>query len=129
MSNYQETNVSGTEYRRSRLVQIVNERNKTPHITFVEELVTIIGSNTLSRDVASLSDVYDPNGTIELLDPETGLSTNQLISHALIYQALYSLYMKLATDRDTMEEQALLQQQQQQQLTQGTTSTGEPVYE
>lgn len=102
MSNlYQETNITGTEYRRAKRVEIENQRAVTPIINFVEELVTVLDNGrSMSVDVGNLSSTFDPADIIELLDPETGEMTGGTMTQGQVFQALYSFYMKLATERD-----------------------------
>jgi hypothetical protein len=100
MPNYKEQAVTGTAWRRARMVQINNESNSVPTVTFVEEEITDLGGVVVHTDVENLSDDYSQNREIALLDPETFEPSGQTISEGLIYLALFSKYMALAAARD-----------------------------
>ncbi len=104
--NYKESTVVGTSYVRCNRVQIVNKLNQTPWVVFGEEKVitTEDGSVTLpTSGTAECTKLFDPiGGSIALLDPETDTPTGETVSHAKLYQILYSLYLETAQERDTV---------------------------
>lgn len=100
MPNYKETEVVGSQYQRARLIQINNELNQTPFITFCEERVTVLPDKEFHEDVGQLTCSFDPVGEIVLINPETDEATGATISHAEFYAIVYSLYKQLAIERD-----------------------------
>jgi hypothetical protein len=101
MSNlYMASNVTGTEYRRARLVQIINELNQLPEVIFTEETITQLGERTIRGDIAKLRTNYDATKEIDLLNPMTGEPFNAKMTQEQVMVAIYSLYMSLAKDRD-----------------------------
>lgn len=99
--NYKQTAVSGTSYRRAKTVKIDSPINGTPSLFFVEEQVTTLATGEiLSKEVDQLMVNYDPLSIVPILDTTTALSTGVTITHAQIYQYLYSVYMDAAKKRD-----------------------------
>ena len=99
--NYKQINVTGLSYRRAKSVRIDNPVNQAPTIFFIEEQVTTLASGEiLSKEVDQLRVVYDPLADIAILDPDTGLPIGETLSHAQVYQYLFSAYMAAATARD-----------------------------
>jgi hypothetical protein len=104
MPNYKESAVAGTKYQRACRVLIDNPLNGTPSIMFVEEEVVSSGEGQeITRIVSNLSAPFDPSGTFPGLDPETNLPVGRDITHGEVYALLYSLYMNLATQRDSAQ--------------------------
>jgi hypothetical protein len=102
MANYQETTGSGTSWRRAKQVLIKNplDTSQKP-IMFFEEDVAIVGDKQFTSEGHIVSTNYDPEYPINLRDPETGEKTGNVVTQALVYQALYSLYLDLAERRDS----------------------------
>jgi hypothetical protein len=101
MSNYQETTGSGTTWRRARQVLIKNPLDSSQKpIMFFEEDVAVVGEKQFTSEGQIVSTNYDPGYVISLRDPETGQRTGNTITQALVYQALYSLYLDVAERRD-----------------------------
>lgn len=103
MSNYKEADISGTEYQRARLVSINNELDRPKTVTFVEELVSIIGNTKLHRDIGQIEETFSADTVlteIPLLNPETGEQIGATMTYQQLYVALHSLYMFLANRRD-----------------------------
>lgn len=103
MSNYNEKNLSGVKWTRSHKIVIDNPYIGIPSITFYEQEVVS------SPDMPSVSIIptqsilvknYAPLEVIDILDPETGAPTGITMSSEALYAALYSLYVKAATERD-----------------------------
>jgi hypothetical protein len=103
MSKYKESDVLGSRYIRANQIQIQNELEKQS-ITFSEqEIINIGDGEVLKRNVGSLSAVFTPEPEFPLLNPETGEPTGQTMSYGAVYVVLHSLYIHLATERDTNE--------------------------
>ena len=100
MPNYKETEVSGTEYRRARLLQIINGRLSTPTISIHEERVISFGDQTIGQDCDRLAADFNPSEVFPRIDAETGEPTEDMYSHSDVYDILHSLYRHLAKIRD-----------------------------
>ena len=102
MADYQETSVSGTSYKRANEVFISNPLTGPKSIRFSEELMVNLGTTTqrVPAGVVEqlLTDANKLTG-VKILDPTTGAELFQL-TYEQIYCVLYSLYLKVATDRD-----------------------------
>lgn len=100
--NYRETAVNGTQWRRAYSVLITNPLDdlNSATINFQEEDVLLLpGGEKIVRPVGSLSATFNPVGNFSILNPETGAVVNSM-THPELYAILYSLYMKLAQERD-----------------------------
>jgi hypothetical protein len=106
MANYNESAVSGTKWQRCKTVTIKNNYGRLPVAIFEEEIVTLIDSNLarLGNDSCIL-DFDAENGSIDLLNPETGAPLGTTCTHTELYVILYSLYMQAATARDALRAQ------------------------
>lgn len=110
--NYKETTVSGTRWRRSQAVSVTNPYNDPDNmrVIFMEEDVLSLPDSTIVKfPIGTVEKTFSPNESFPLLD----LQTNQVIgsmTHLEFYAILYSLYMKIAKDRD--DAQALQVNQQ-----------------
>jgi hypothetical protein len=101
MANYKETTGTGTTWRRAKQVLIKNDIGSAPKpILFFEEDVANIGGKTFANDAGLLQTNYNPEYVINLRNPQTGEPTGNVITQALVYQALYSLYLDVAQLRD-----------------------------
>lgn len=100
MPDYKETTVSGTQWQRCNGVVIANPYNAQPTVRLTEEIVAVVGGNTFVQSAQGLSFDFDPSEVIPLLDPQTGLATGSTTTGGDVYVALYSLYIKRATERD-----------------------------
>lgn len=101
MANYKETTGTGTTWRRAKQVIIKNDINAVQKsIMFFEEDIANIGDKIFSNDAGILQTNYDPSYVINLRNPQTGERTGNVITQALVYQALYSLYLDTAELRD-----------------------------
>ena len=105
MQNYKETTVNGLSYQRARLVQITNEHEKVPTVTFVEEEITLVGDKKIHADVAQITANFETDGVINWLNPETDEPMNISTTHQELRIILYSLYKQKAFERDNLEAQ------------------------
>lgn len=104
MPNYNETTVSGSSYQRAWRVDIENGTT-AKSLRFHEEKVVVLDDGTTIKNyLGSISENYDPelNGSTEfaILNPVDGTDTGVTMTYNDLYVALYSLYIKVATDRD-----------------------------
>ena len=110
MADYQEATLTGTEWRRARLVQINNERATPPTITFSEEVVTILSNGrTVSTDGGQIVVSYDPTAIIDLYDPATLQKIGATITHQELYGILFGAYFTSATARDAAPPPPMLE--------------------
>jgi hypothetical protein len=102
MANYREATAEGTSWRRAKQVAIYNplEANAVKDILFFEEDVATIGDRVFHTDSGIIKIAYNPDGVIELMNPETNLPTGKTILQKEVYQALFSLYLAAAEARD-----------------------------
>lgn len=102
MSDYKESTVSGTTYRRGRSMYFENPRNGIPSVLIREEDVIVLADRVITQFASEINKTLDePTTIVPLRDVATGeIIEGQAITYGAIHQALYSLYWKLATDRD-----------------------------
>lgn len=102
--NYKEAELVGTAWTRCHTVHIINKYKQNPTVIFGEEQVVELGSSTppiITNKGSEILAEFDPvNGSIPLVNPETGESLGTSISHVELYTILYSLYIQKALDRD-----------------------------
>lgn len=98
--NYRETTVAGTEYLRCRSVHIINEKDRVPVVAFGQELVTILPGRTVFEGAGELRVDFDPNKTINVINPLTGEPTGQSMTYGEVYAVLYSAWLQEAQARD-----------------------------
>ncbi len=99
--NYREQTETGTSWRRCHEVHIYNPlEGATKLVRMDEQDVVSFNGKSVSMNAGYISKVFDPAGEIVLLDPQTGQPTGGVMTQAALYQALYSLYMQCATERD-----------------------------
>lgn len=98
--NYREQTETGTSWRRCHEVHIYNPLDGAKTVRMDEQDVVTFNGKTVSMNVGYITKEFDPSGVIALLDPETGQPTGETMPQAALYQALYSLYMQCATERD-----------------------------
>jgi hypothetical protein len=87
MSNYNESNINGTKWSRCSTVTIVNPVEGVPHIIFGEQDVILVDGVTIpiSTNKQCRATFDQANGTIPLVNPETGVSLGTSVSHAELY--------------------------------------------
>jgi hypothetical protein len=100
MPDYKESSLSGTEWQRCNVVVVTNPLGGKPKIAFEEERIVSVGGRVIKEGIGGCQKSFDSDGMFPLLDPATNLPTGQTMGHAALYQALYSLYMQTATERD-----------------------------
>lgn len=100
MPNYNETNVSGTEYSRCYEISIINPLDLTPIVQFKEEKVTNLGDRTFKEMSRIIGVPFDPAKVITLLDSTTGIPTGSTITMGEVYEIMYSAYIQEATALD-----------------------------
>lgn len=98
--NYKEQAVSGSQWQRCNRVTIDNPYQGTPQITLHEEVITLAGDAVFHTFAGAISMPFDPTGTVDLLDPESGAPLGASMTQAQIYVALWSLYISCALARD-----------------------------
>lgn len=104
MPNYKQTDLNGSKWNRCYNIRIENFLGTPPRVTFSEETIfDIAGSNINkhSRELDLL--VKDPSVEIVLRDINTLEPTSQTMTLGQLYQAILSVYLKVAEERDAME--------------------------
>ena len=101
MADYKETSVSGTQWQRCWGVYIQNIYGAVPTISLREEKVTVIGNDKFFNDMGQIDFPFDPNATIQILNPVDGSPTGNSTTMGEMYVALWSLYMAKAAERDS----------------------------
>lgn len=101
MADYRESIATGKTWQRCKSITIDNTRGSVPSVIFTEEAVVELGGLTVGSHAGYCSATFDPqNGSIPLLDMATGEPDGTAVSHAELYQILFSLYMATAQARD-----------------------------
>lgn len=103
MSNYNETNILGTKYRRAYQVTMQNGLNKEKYVRFAEEDVILVEGDTIHQQAGGISEPFTEENSatsVPLLNPEDGSPLGGSITYQEIYVAIYSLYLHLASIRD-----------------------------
>lgn len=107
-SNYNESPITGTMWRRSFRVQIDNPYAGVPRAVFHEEdCVMLSGGVIMKQPAGSLTVIFDQSSEIPLINPWTGLpltdinGVQQTATHIEAYILLHSLYIQSAIARDT----------------------------
>ena len=100
---YKQQDVATQSWRRASRVTVENEYNQVPCINFTEEEVMIVNNQkVILKGELLKADMSDPNVTFPLLHPETDQVIGEA-SYMNIYIMLYSLYKKLALERDASQ--------------------------
>lgn len=102
--NYRENTGSATSWRRANAVSVTNPLNNIDGatISFIEEDVIQKGATILTTPAGGVSTQFSASGSFDLLNPTTGAVVGTM-THSELYAILYSLYIKVATDRDALE--------------------------
>jgi hypothetical protein len=103
MLNYKESVVNGTVWQRCHTVTARNPFGGQPKVEFAEEKIIMLDGEPINQWAQGCAVNFAPDGTFPLLDPLTNLPTGQSMTHAQVFQVLYSLYMQTATARDAAE--------------------------
>lgn len=109
MADYQESNVSGTMWRRAHKIIINNGYEKTKGIIFRESDAVLLGDKYIETPAGSVYASLTPETATEqipLRDPETGADLGQTFTPMQLYAMLYSLYLHQAEERDAALEEA-----------------------
>jgi hypothetical protein len=67
-----------------------------------QEVITLTDGTRIIKELGPIVGVFTPGQTFEILNPVDN-SVVGLMSHEQLYATLYSLYIKLATERDNAE--------------------------
>lgn len=116
MANYQESNISGVTWTRCNTVIITNplpgspsaevrpttKEPYPPSATFKEEQIMSIDNKIYVTGNSICAKDFEPTSLIPLLDPNTNQPTGTSVTHAELYQILYSLYIQTAMERDVV---------------------------
>jgi hypothetical protein len=105
MANYKEVTGEATSWVRANRVMILNpyEANTPKQISFFEETIVKVDGNIVRSDSGYVPIYYSPDKPIELRDPSTNEKTGETIAQSKVYQALYSLYLDAAENRDVAQ--------------------------
>lgn len=98
--NYREQTETGTSWRRCHEVHIYNPLDGAKRVRMDEQDVVTFNGKTADMNAGYIAKDFDPTAAIQLLNLDTGLPTGEVMTHAELYQALYSLYMQCAAERD-----------------------------
>lgn len=100
MSNYKETNISGTKWTRAKRIIIENPKDQIASILINEEDVIEFDTKETIIPSTSLYETFsDPSKSFNLLNP-TDDSIIGSATYQEVYIMLYSLYIYLANQRD-----------------------------
>ena len=100
MANYNETDVTGTEYQRCFSVVINNVLNQIPEIIFKEEKVLNLSTGKMSIGCGYCAKQYNADSEFSILNIADNTDTGSTMTHKDLYIALYSLYVQTAAERD-----------------------------
>ena len=103
MANYRESNVTGVTWQRCHRIDIRNPYEEQKFAVFLEEEITDLGNDKIVKSPAGqiLADFTDPTTVVNLINPETGDALGISTTYQDIYIMLHSLYIQLATQRDS----------------------------
>ncbi len=115
MANYKETTGSASAYTRCNRVFIENPSEGQKRVTFNEEKVVAIGSDTIKQESGACHLQFVPLEEFDIVNLETLEPTGVKMTHAEIYGLLFSLYISAAKKRDEVQatieaNQALINQ-------------------
>lgn len=103
MPNYKETNIQGTSWLRASRITIKNPKNEIPHLYITEEKVINTQEGEILTNCGELFEMFTPsnaNTQFNLLNSSSGEITGTA-TYQDVYEMLYSVYIHLATIRDT----------------------------
>lgn len=104
MPNYKQTDLNGSKWNRCYNIRIENFLGTPPRVAFSEETIFDIGGTNINKHNRELTLlVDDPNAEIVLRDTTTLEPTSQTMTLGQLYQAILSVYLKVAEERDAME--------------------------
>ena len=100
--NYKETSVSGSKWQRAATIVFYNPHAGVPSVTFNEEELAVVGEDTYTKSVGTLSAQFtDPSVSFNLLNPADNTTVIGSATYQDAYVMLLSLYLHLANLRDT----------------------------
>lgn len=100
-TNYQETAVSGTKWKRCVRLVCNNPYGGVPSVRFEEEEALTIDGQTIYFPINEMFiKAFSPGATFPLLNPANGVPTGVSMTHAELVGVLYSLYIACAIERD-----------------------------
>ena len=102
MSDYRETSIVGTSYTRGRSLYFENPANSNPSLLIREETVINLADRTIYEPAGEIRKVVDDLSVeFPLRNPATNeIIEGQTMTYQDLYVGLFSLYWKLALDRD-----------------------------
>jgi len=105
MTDYCETNVTGTSYKRGRSMTFENPHKGTPSLLIREENVINIGERCIYELAGEIRKSVDD---FSVMFPLRNPQTNEMIpgaemSYEQLYVGLFSLYWHLALERDARQ--------------------------
>lgn len=103
--NYREEEMLGSKWRRCHLITIVNNKDTPPTIQFQEEDVYSSDSFEVRQPAGSIFEIFDPEKTVDLVNPLTLEPIGTTMSYQDIYVILFSAYIGLAKQRDIKENE------------------------
>lgn len=100
-ANYQETAVSGIQWKRCTRLVLNNPFGGVPSVRFEEEEAIGVGERTLTFPVNEMFvKPFSVSGSFPILNPENGVPAGPTMTHTELITILYSLYIACATERD-----------------------------
>lgn len=102
MDNYQQQAVTGTTWQRARQIILDNPYGGLPRVSFIEEIRTELSNGMARNEIApgTLAIEYQPGYAFPMIDPQTNEPLGFEATSDQLLAMVYSLYMKLAADRD-----------------------------
>jgi hypothetical protein len=98
--NYKENAVSGTVWQRAHDINISNQYNQVPVITFYEEEMMEANGTTYQKEIGNIREsMTDPYAAFPLINPNDGTTIGTAHYYELQIM-LFSLYLHLAGLRD-----------------------------
>lgn len=106
MTEYKESSVAGTSYKRGRSLYFENPRNNIPALLIREELVTILTDREIIEPAGEiLKNITDLSISFPLRNPQTNeIIENLSMTYQDLYVGLFSLYWHLAEERDQINQ-------------------------
>lgn len=103
-ANYKEHVAQGTVWQRCCRVEIMNTYGEQPFAVFNEErMMSAEGDLIRLGMVGGCRLDIVPDEQVVVLDPATNEPTGEVVTHARLYQLLYSAYIQTALERDAEE--------------------------
>ena len=102
MADYRESSVAGTSYTRGRSIYLENPLNSTPSMLIREETIINLADRVITEPAGEIrKSVDDLTVEFPIRNPATNeIIEGQTMTYQDLYVGLFSLYWKLALDRD-----------------------------